>query len=146
MHDVGSTGPIVVGIDGSPQARAALEWAIDEARLKKAELHIVVGWRLPNMLGWPVPLPTDFDPVGPAQAVVDETVKFINDNHADVVVRSHVEEGPAARSLIRKAQEVGASLLVVGARGHGEVAGMLIGSVSEYVATHAHCPVVIVRH
>ena len=146
MHDVGHTGPIVVGVDGSPQARAALEWAIDEATLKNAELHIVVGWRLPNMLGWPVPLPTDFDPVGPAQAVVDETIKYIAEERADLVVKPHVEEGPAARSLIKKAQEVGASLLVVGARGHGEVAGMLIGSVSEYVATHAHCPVVIVRH
>jgi nucleotide-binding universal stress UspA family protein len=67
-------------------------------------------------------------------------------SYPDLVVKTHIVEGPAARCLVRTAQALGASLLVVGARGHGEVTGLLMGSVSENVATHAKCPVVVVRH
>jgi nucleotide-binding universal stress UspA family protein len=137
---------IVVGVDGSSPSLVALEWAADEAVLKKAELHLVVAWHMPNMLGWPVPLPQDFDPVGPAAAVVDQAQRSVATKYPDLVVKTHVEEGLAARSLMAIASSLGASMLVVGARGHGEMTGMLIGSVSENVATHARCPVVIVRH
>jgi nucleotide-binding universal stress UspA family protein len=141
------SGPIVVGIDGSPPSLAALAWAAEEAILKKLELHLVVGWRMPNMLGLPLPLPSDFDPLEPAREVVDEAHQVLAaGSYPDLVVKTHIEEGPAARCLVRTAQALGASLLVVGARGHGEVTGLLMGSVSENVATHAKCPVVVVRH
>ena len=139
-------GPIVVGVDGSSPSLAALAWAAEEASIKERELHVVVGWHLPLMLGMPLPLPSDFDPMEPARAVLDEIRQMMSGNYPDMVVKTYIEEGPAARSLIRIAHAVGASLLVVGARGHGEVAGLLMGSVSENVATHAKCPVVIVRH
>ncbi len=140
-----NSGPIVVGIDGSEPSIAALEWAGAEAALRQSELHLVVAWKMPNMLGWQVPLPDDFDPVHPAQKVLDDAQQAVKDHHPELVVQTHIMEGLASRSLIDTADGVGASLLVVGARGHGEVTGMLIGAVGEFVATHAHCPVVIVR-
>ena len=109
------------------------------------DLHVVVGWHLPLMLGMPLPLPDDFDPLA-ANDVLAEVRQSIARNHPDLVVKTHVEEGQVARSLLRTAEAVGASLLMMGARGHGEVTGLLIGSVSEYVVTHAKCPVVVVRH
>ncbi|MGA3220190.1 MAG: universal stress protein [Acidimicrobiales bacterium] len=139
-------GPIVVGVDGSAPSLVALEWAAEEATTKKLDLHVVVGWHMPLMLGMPLPLPSDFDPLDPAREVLEDVrLKFVG-RYPDLVVKTHVVEGAAASCLLRTAQSVGASLLVVGARGHGEVAGLLIGSVSEKVATHAKCPVVVVRH
>jgi nucleotide-binding universal stress UspA family protein len=139
-------GPVVVGVDGSPPSLTALAWAAEEASLKKLDLHVVVAWHMPLMLGMPLPLPTGFDPLEPARDVLEQAQRAVADSYPDLVVKTHVEEGPAARGLVRTAQAVGASLLVVGARGHGEVAGLLMGSVSENVATHAKCPVVVVRH
>ncbi len=136
----------MVGVDGSSPSLAALEWAAEQAATKKVDVHVVVGWHLPLMLGMPLPLPDDFDPLEPAQDVLEEVRRSIARSYPDLVVETHVEEGPVARSLLRTAEAVHASLLVVGARGHGEVTGLLIGSVSENVVTHAKCPVVVVRH
>jgi nucleotide-binding universal stress UspA family protein len=141
-----SVGPVVVGIDGSPQSIAALHWAAALAVLQKLELHVVVAWQVPNMLGWPVPLPENFDPREPALAVAGDAQRVLNEKYPCLPVQTHVVEGPASRCLLDMAQTVGASVLVVGARGHGEVTGLLIGSVSEYVTAHAKCPVVVVHH
>ncbi len=141
-----SVGPIVVGIDGSPPSLNGLHWAAAQAVREDLELHIVVAWSMPTMLGWAVPLPEDFDPIAPAQAALNEAARSMGDHYPGLVVRTHVEEGLASRTLVDSAHTLGASLLVVGARGHGEVTGLLIGSVSEYVATHAKCTVVVVRH
>ena len=141
-----SVGPIVVGIDGSPPSLNGLHWAAAQAVREDLELHIVVAWSMPTMLGWAVPLPEDFDPTAPAQAALNEAARSMGDHYPRLVVRTHVEEGLASRTLVDSAHALGASLLVVGARGHGEVTGLLIGSVSEYVATHAKCTVVVVRH
>ena len=136
----------MVGVDGSSPSLAALRWAAEQATTKKVDLHVVVGWHLPLMLGMPLPLPNDFDPLEPAHDVLEEVRRATASSYPDLVVKSHVVEGPAARSLVRTAEALGASLLVVGARGHGEVTGLLIGSVSEKVVTHAKCPVVVVRN
>jgi nucleotide-binding universal stress UspA family protein len=146
MTVTGEVGPVVVGIDGSPPSLDALRWAAAQAVLQKSELHIVVAWHMPNMLGWAVPLPEDFNPEQPAVDVLKEAQRSISNDYPGLVVQSHVQQGLASRSLVTTSEAVGASLLVVGARGYGEVAGVLIGSVSEYVATHAKCPVVIVHH
>jgi nucleotide-binding universal stress UspA family protein len=145
MTTTANIGPIAVGIDGSPPSITALRWAAAQAVLQRLELHIVVAWRVPNMLGWPVPLPEDFDPAEPALAVAADAEGMVDKDYPGLAVKTHVEQGLAGRCLVGTAEALGASLLVVGARGHGEVAGLLIGSVSEYVATHAKCPVVIVR-
>jgi nucleotide-binding universal stress UspA family protein len=138
-------GPIVVGVDGSPPSLAALRWAAGQALLQRRELHIVVAWHMPSSLGWPAPVPEDFDPAEPALTVLADGAQLVRDDYPAVTVKTHAEEGLAAQCLIGTAQALGASLLVVGARRHGEVTGLLIGSVSQYLATHAKCPVVIVH-
>jgi len=145
MTTTPSVGPIVVGFDGSPPSVAALRWSAAQAVLQQLELHIVVAWNVPNMLGWPVPLPEGFDPSEPAQAVLANAEATLDEDYPGLTVKTHQEEGFAGRCLVSTTEALGASLLVVGARGHGEVTGLLIGSVSEYVATHAKCPVVIVH-
>ena len=72
MSAADHAGPIVVGIDGSPHSLAALEWAAEEAVLKKVDLHVVTVWHMPHMFGAPIPLPDDFDPVRPAVAVLSD--------------------------------------------------------------------------
>lgn len=139
------TGPVVVGVDGSPQSLQALRWAADQALLQHAELHIVVAWNVPNTLGWSVPLPEDFDPAEPARQVVADAEKLVSQDYPGVVVKPHIEEGLAKKAIADAAKALGASLLVVGARGYGEVTGLLMGSVSQYLAVHAECPVVIVH-
>ena len=87
------SGPIVVGVDGSPPSLKALEWAADEASAKKVDLHLVIGWHLPLMLGMPLPLPTDFDPLAPARDVLEEARRTVAADYPDLVVKTHIEEG-----------------------------------------------------
>jgi nucleotide-binding universal stress UspA family protein len=137
---------IVVGIDGSPAATAALEWAIGEARLRGARLLVVQAWGVP-VLAYATPYgagPTvelvDSERKA-AAAALDAVVERVDTEGVDV--RRAVVEGSAAQSLLEAAED--ADLLVVGSRGHGGFAGLLLGSVSQQCAQHALCPVVIVR-
>ena len=77
-------------------------------------------------------------------AILEESVEKTLGPDTKESVTLAVVHGHPAPALLAESQR--ASLVVVGSRGHGEFAGMLLGSVSEYLATHAHCPVVIVRH
>lgn len=129
---------VVVGVDGSPSSRAALCWAAEQAALTSAELEAVIGWSYPTSYGFPVI--ADVDWASSAQKIVEtEVTEVLGDKPATI----RVLEGHPARVLLDAAD--GADLLVVGSRGHGGFAGLLLGSVSEYVVTHATCPVVVVR-
>ena len=133
---------IVVGVDGSEAAHKALQWAAAEAKSHKAGLTVLHAWSymppmtsaLPNP---PIPMETLEEA---ARAVLDEAVSSIDTN--DVTVESKLVIGGAAQSLIAEAK--GADMLVVGSRGHGGFAGLLLGSVSQQLTHHAPCPVVIV--
>jgi nucleotide-binding universal stress UspA family protein len=143
-----SSGPgrgakIVVGIDGSPASIDALAWGARQAELTTAPLEIVATWDWPSTYGWAVPLPSGFDPSEEAQRVLTEAVEGLRADHPDIEITTRVEQGHPAPTLVKASK--GASLLVVGSRGHGEFVGMLIGSVSEYCATNAHCPVLVHR-
>ena len=145
MNAAEGTPPmIVVGVDGSESSKRALRWAADQAKLVGAELVVVTTWEYPPTLGWAPPYPSDFDPNEDARKALTETVNGVLGPDPGVVVRLTVTEGHPAFVLTEAAQ--GADLLVVGSRGHGAFAGMLLGSVSEYCAAHASCPVVVVRH
>lgn len=137
------TARIVVGVDGSAHARRALAHAIDEARRRGATVDAVyahappVHWAAPEF-GVLVPRP-ESEVVEDATALLRRELAHVPD---DVVVRPVVVEGPAARALLETAR--GADLLVVGSRGRGGFLGLLLGSTSHQVVTHATCPVVVV--
>jgi nucleotide-binding universal stress UspA family protein len=133
---------IVVGVDGSESADAALAWAVRQARLTGAGVDAVITWELP-VTGW-VPDVMDGDFARWSGETLEESVdRAVAGAEASVEVRRHVLCGNAAQTLVDLAD--GADLLVVGSRGHGSFAGALLGSVSRHCSQHAHCPVVIVR-
>lgn len=139
-----ASGPIVVGLDGSPSSLAALDWAVRQALATGAPIDVIAAWQWPQSFGYPMPLAAEFDPAADAARVLDQAVTPLQARHPELRIDTHVVEGQAATILVERSAD--ASLLVVGSRGHGELAGMLLGSVSEHCAAHAHCPVLVVRH
>ncbi len=136
-------GRIVVGHDGSDASQEALRWAARQAVLTNSTLELVMTWEWPTSYGWAVPVPTDFDPESDVQKVLDGAAAGILDEHPGLQIDPRLVSGHPAPILVEASK--GADLLVVGSRGHGEFVGMLLGSVSEYCATNAHCPVLIHR-
>lgn len=134
---------IVVGVDGSESSKDALEWAARQARLSGADLRVVCAWDFPASYGWAADY-SDADFAGQARKALDATVAQVLGDVPEGLLITHVEQGHAAEILVDASR--GADLLVVGSRGHGAFAGMLLGSVSQHCAQHAVCPVVIVRH
>ncbi len=133
---------IVVGVDGSEASIDALHWAARQATLTGAELRVVIAWHFPVVSG-DSPISTMPDWRTDALIAIDSLVKHAQ-LPAALRTSREVIEGHPAQVLTQAA--VGADLLVVGSRGHGGFRGMLLGSVSDYVCTHAPCPVVVVRH
>ena len=139
---------IVVGIDGSPESRETLLWAVAEAKLRGAALRVVHAWAFPYVAAGP-----GLDPVLDGQMIddihrgaeelVERELSALGDEAAGVDIERAVVEGAPAPALIEAAK--GADLLVVGSRGHGGFAGMLLGSVGQQLSHHAPCPLVIVR-
>ncbi len=157
--EAGAQGLIVVGVDGSAGSRAALLWAADEARLRRTRLKAIHAWRL----RYPAAAGTDFvygypyvggsldAVVGPgrddqyeqADELLERWVADAVGACDDLQVERCALEGAAARVLVQAVTPN--DLLVVGSRGHGGFAGLLLGSVSQQCAHHAPCPVVIVH-
>jgi nucleotide-binding universal stress UspA family protein len=139
-----ASGRIVVGVDGSAGSSAASEWAAHQAELTGCTLTAVTTWAWPTSFGVAFAyVPSDYSPSDDAQKVLDEALAQIRSAHPDLSIESVLSEGHAAPILVEASK--GAELLVVGSRGHGEFAGMLIGSVSEHCVTNAHCPVLVFR-
>jgi nucleotide-binding universal stress UspA family protein len=138
---------VVVGIDGSDHSQRALRWAHEEAKLRAASLRVIYAWRLPTYAAGYGFAPGDLvDPKvmsDSANEQLDNAVTEIVGDSTDVQVERKAIEGMAAQVLVEEAE--GADLLVVGSRGHGGFAGLLLGSVSQQCAQHATCPVVIIR-
>ena len=126
-------------MDGSEAAREALQWAVDEARRRDATVQAVYAWHQPvvsacGFIGEMDPFKEE------AQHLLDAAVDGVDATGIAPVERKLVTGG-AAQALIRAAK--GAALLVVGSRGRGGFSGLLLGSVSQQIAQHAPCPVVI---
>jgi nucleotide-binding universal stress UspA family protein len=134
---------VLAGIDGSAASLNALSWAARQAELTGARLEILAAWEWPTSFGWAVPVPSDFDPEAEVRAQLDDAVESVRAAHPSVRIDAHVVHGHPAPALVEASK--GADVLVVGSRGHGEFLGMLIGSVSEYCTTNAHCPVLVHR-
>jgi nucleotide-binding universal stress UspA family protein len=138
---------IVVGVDGSPASRTALEWAGDEAVRHGSELVVLTAWLPvpPPLAGTSSTLPTHglTDAGETAKELLMAAVRDVLGEDPPVLVQPQVKEGSAAKLLIDFSED--ADLLVVGSSGHGGFAGMLLGSVSQHVTAHAKCTVVVVR-
>jgi nucleotide-binding universal stress UspA family protein len=149
----GGGGRVVVGVDGSPGSRAALGYALGTARRRGAELEVVAGYapELYWMSGAPVAVPD-------VSALRDDTrelaLELLHEVAAELGIpldagedpvrtRVVVSGEPAVVELLRRSADAG--LLVVGSRGRGAVASVLLGSVALHCVTHARCPVVVVH-
>ena len=127
---------------GSGSSLDALVWAAGLARLTGARLRLVTCWQLPRPFGYDLAY-EDWRPEDDAVHVQEQALASLGDSLADVTTESRIVEGEPARVLVEEAKA--ADLLVVGSRGHRELVGMLLGSVSEFCAAHASCPVVVVH-
>lgn len=137
---------ILVGVDGSECAKAALAFAAREAALRGAYLRIVCTWESPAWvsMGLLAPSPDAFTGHREhAEAVVREAVARAGELAPSVPCEGKALEGQPADVLLQVAHD--ATLLVVGCRGRGGFTSLLLGSVSQQVVQHAPCPVVVVR-
>ncbi len=132
---------VVVGVDGSPGAERALMLAAYEAGIRGALLHILSAYEIPSSAGWVVVPLNPFEAA--AAAVVSQSLTMVHEHYPDLVTKGEHRYGDAGTMLVVAAQ--GASLLVVGSRGHSELTGLFIGSVSEHCTHHASCPTLVVR-
>ena len=134
---------IVVGVDGSEPSKAALRWAARLAPAINGEIEAVMTWEFPQNYGWTVGVAEDWRPDLDAGKVLDDTLDDVfGDGRPDNLTTS-VREGGASFELLSASSD--ADLLVVGSRGHGGFAGLLLGSVSTICAEHATCPVLVVH-
>lgn len=141
--------PVLLGADGSPAGEAAVEFAFEEAALRGVPLVAVHAWTL-----WSASLPAlqdesmpYTDPPGELrdaeERLVAEALAGRGARYPGVSVTYKVVRGGAREALIEASRDAG--LLVLGARGRGGFAGLLLGSVSQALLHHAHCPVAVVR-
>ena len=132
---------IVVGVDGSPQSQAALDWAVEEAGLRSGEVLAIAAWHYPyvsDALGqaW------DYEVFQrDAETILESELARVGNRGGALTGRS--VQGNPASALIDASRD--ADLVAVGSRGHGGFTGMLLGSVSSQTVHHAHCPVLVIR-
>jgi len=134
-------GRVVVGVDGSPQARLALTRAAELARQAGAMLEPVIVWQYPMTAN-----PYVLGAWSPERDAAETLRACVTDEFPQGVpnwVSPSVVSGPAAHALIDAS--AGADLVVVGSRGHGGFVGLMLGSVSAACAEYAHCPVLVMR-
>jgi nucleotide-binding universal stress UspA family protein len=134
---------ILVAVDGSPQSHAVLGLAVDLAQRYRASLCLLHAFpHVSDLLGTP-----QYDHLLAARTLIGEQVL---DSARTAVgdaapVETQLIEGPPAPAILRVAQEEAYDLIVLGSRGQGQLAGLLLGSVSSAVAQRADCPVLIVH-
>jgi nucleotide-binding universal stress UspA family protein len=139
---------IVVGVDHSPGAKAALVFAEEEARLRGASLRAVHAWQYgyigyTGFEGGTALLGGDIEDLHEAaEAALEASVREALPD-SDVEIERRAIQGVPASVLVDESRD--ADLLVVGSRGHGGFAQLLLGSVSQQCAHHSECPVVIVH-
>jgi nucleotide-binding universal stress UspA family protein len=138
-------GPIVVGVDGSPLSEAAVGFAFDEAALRGVDLIAVHAWNdvyLDNQGLQPLLVdPRTLE--DQERALLGERLAGWAEKYPDVVVHRELRHQRPTTALLEHSRT--AQLVVVGSRGRGGFSGMLLGSTSHALASHAHCPVIVIR-
>jgi nucleotide-binding universal stress UspA family protein len=141
---------ILLATDGSEEATLAARTAADMAQQTGSELHVVyVGLSLEYVgMGPPeigdIPAPTQEQLSAESRQLLDAEVEQVK-AQGGTVAQAHLEVGEPAREIVALAEEIGAGLVVIGSRGRGGIRRALMGSVSDSVVRHAHCPVLVVR-
>jgi nucleotide-binding universal stress UspA family protein len=134
---------VVVGVDGSEDARHAADWALHEATLHRGHLVVVHAWTVPALAAGQLPLTVRVDDLQrSAEQLLAAEADRLRSLAPDAEVQTRLEFGSPIAVLIELAAH--ASLVVVGSRGMGRVAGLLLGSVSQAVVTRAPCPTLVV--
>jgi nucleotide-binding universal stress UspA family protein len=139
-------GATVVGVDGSQHAQVALVRAAEEARRRGDRLRVVTVWHLPALAYGAGFAAAGLDPriiEDAARESLEHAVRELGAAAEGLEIETRLREGQPADVLVEEAAD--ADLLVVGSRGHGGFAGLLLGSVSHQCALHAPCAVLIVR-
>jgi nucleotide-binding universal stress UspA family protein len=136
---------VVVGVDGSECSRDALRFAVAEARMRGARLHVVTAWSVPvGVYAGSFAAPMDYGTFeSSAAAISTGAVAEVHELAPELDVDASTPDSQAASALLEASEH--ADLLVVGSRGHGGFARLLLGSVSAQLAHHAPCPVTIIR-
>ncbi|THJ74862.1 universal stress protein [Candidatus Frankia alpina] len=135
--------PVLVGVDGSAASLAALRWAAEQAALHAAPLRVVHAWQAAPLLHSGHRIARDREAFEQAAyAVLDECMAKGLAGGVDVNLDTRLALGGAAQSLLAAAAD--ALLLVLGARGLGGIAGLLLGSAAYQCVHHARCPVAVI--
>ena len=137
---------ILLATDGSEDAELARTTAVDMATSTDSELHVVTV--APGYPSYDVRVPEIVEQLRKqAQNILDEQVEKIERDGGKIAQKHlRIAERHRAQQIVRVAEEIGAGLIVMGSRGLGGVRRALMGSVSDSVVRHAHCPVLVVRH
>jgi nucleotide-binding universal stress UspA family protein len=134
---------ILLTTDGSKEARLAATTAAELANTTNSELHVVhVGELRPTVFAQTEVEPAELE--REAQRLLDEQVRRVEEA-GGTVKEAHLRLGRADEEIVDLAQSLGIGLIVMGSRGRGRIRRALMGSVSDSVVRHAHCPVTIVR-
>jgi nucleotide-binding universal stress UspA family protein len=152
---------ILLATDGSSEAELATQTAVDLARMSDSELHVVY---VENYSSIALLYPEVSDPEGVApmwdpilkedlersseqrsRELLDAEVERVH-SAGGTVAQAHLMMGEVAREIVHLAEDLRAGLIVMGSRGRGGIRRALIGSVSDSVVRHAHCPVMVTRH
>ena len=135
---------VLVAVDGSRSSKAALRWALEYTERTGGGLTAVYVWTYPAEFSYGLTPPGEaWHPDTDAQQALDAAVREVVGEQRPPSLETVVCEGHPAQVLVERS--AGAEMLVMGSRGHGGFAGMLLGSVSEACVAHAHCPVLIIR-
>ena len=139
---------IVVGFDGSKHSRAALDWAMDEARQRHGQLRLITAWDKPQLAWYPAVLETaageivkEESPEQAARTLQADALQSAADGGVTATAQLVRTHSPAS-AILEAAKDAG--LVIVGSRGHGGFPGLHLGSVSTQVVNHAQCPVLVV--
>src|SRR5829696_1821573 len=150
---------ILLATDGSSEAELATRTTVDLAQMSDSQLHVIhvaddtsIGLLYsestdPEGVGMPDPILVEdlerrFEQRG--RELLDAEVERVR-SAGGTVAQAHLMMGEAAREIVHLAEDIEAGLVVMGSRGHGGIRRTLMGSVSDSVVRHAHCPVLVVR-
>lgn len=150
-HAPSGGAPVWAGLDGSPNSEDALAFAFEEASMRGVDLLAVHSWNdePPNGFLRSYPVEVDRSRFEQERLLLAEQMTGWSEKYPDVEVTSLVVRGRPAATLLRQLAEAAPqnkpALVVVGTRGHGGFAGLLLGSTSQALIAHAPCPVAVVR-